>query len=276
MNFRLLKETSTRMRLAFFILMSLVLSVASLDLRAQVKGGEFQKLFDWYAMEDYERCAYKAESYTRKDKYRRAPEPYMYLALCMYQAHINPDAFQDEFKDPLKDALKYAYKFRKKDKTGELYSQNKRQIDQIREEALDRALFFYNDEEYYDASREFTRIQKVMPGDQNVTFITGVAMVQARNASEGERFISQALDSLQQQHDNKTFEKDDVTHEALIKAFVSYTNYLQDNAQEERALEVIALGRKLVPDSPALHAQYRKLYANAPEESDSDTEEKEE
>ena len=37
----------------------------------------------------------------------------------------------DEFQrsdDAIKDALKYAYKFRKKDKSGEMYAKNKRQI----------------------------------------------------------------------------------------------------------------------------------------------------
>lgn len=237
-------------------------------LQAQVKGGDFDKLFDWYAMEDYERCAYKAESYTQKDKYRRAPEPYMYMALCMYQAHINPDAFDEEYKDPIKDALKYAYKFRKKDKTGELYAKNKRQIDQIREEALDRAKFYFNDGDYYKSSSEFNRILKVMPGDVNVVFITGVAMVHSRNVSQGTRLIDQALDTLQMLDTTNTFEKDEVTHEVLVKAFVSYTDYLSDNQELDRALDIITLGRRLIPDNAAIRSQYKKLYAKAPEEED--------
>ena len=249
----------------FTLLLAIISFIPS---NAQVAGGAFQKLFDWYAMEDYDRCAYKAESYTKKDKYRRSPEPYLYMALCMYQAHINPDAFDEEFKDPLKDALKYAYKFRKKDKTGELYLMNKRQIDQIREEALNKALFFFNDADYYKASSEFKRILKVMPGDVNVAFITGVAMINARNVTEGERNISEALDSLRIQEKAGTFEKDDVTHNVLIKSFISYTNYLADDGQKDRALEIITLGRQLVPDNTGLKAQYKKLYAKAPEDEE--------
>jgi len=250
------------------ILVILIASFTAFPMHAQVAGGDFQKLFDWYAMEEFDRCAYKAESYTRKDKYRSAPEPYLYMALCMYQAHINPDAFDDEFKDPIKDALKYAYKFRKKDKTGELYQMNKRQIDQIREEALDRALFYFNDNDYYKASSEFKRILKVMPGDFNVAFITGVSMINARNVTEGERNISAAIDSLRIQEKEGTFEKDDVTHDVLIKSFISYTNYLVDNEQLNRALEIITLGRQLVPDDTALKAQYKKLYARSPDDDE--------
>lgn len=252
----------------FFLLTILIAGYSSKPLYAQVKGGEFQKLFDWYAMEDYERCAFKAESYTRKDKYSRAPEPWMYMALCMYQAHVNPDAFSEEFKDPLKDALKYAYKFRKKDKSGELYAQNKRQIDQIREEALDRAKFYFNDEDYYKASSEFSRILKVMPDDVNIVFITGVAMVNSKNVTEGTRLIGQALDTIKVQEAKNSFQKDDVTHEMLVKAFISYSNYLNTAGDLNKALEVITLGRKLLPEETGIKTQYKKLYALAPEDED--------
>ncbi|MEX2597193.1 MAG: hypothetical protein WEC59_09730 [Salibacteraceae bacterium] len=258
-------------------LLSVVFTLPTFSsIEAQVRGGDFQKLFDWYAMEDYERCAYKAEVYTRRDKYRRAPEPYMYLALCMYQAHINPDAFDDEFKDPIKDALKYAYKFRKKDKSGELYALNKRQIDQIREEALDRAKFYFNDGDFYKASFEFKRILKVMPDDVNVAFITGVAMVSSRNVTEGERLIEQTLDTLRMQDTTNTFEKDDVTHDMLIKAFISYTNFLLENERLDEALDIITLGRRLVPDDSSLKGQYKKLYARAPDEEEEAEEAEEE
>ena len=98
-----------------------------------------------------------------KEKYRRDPEPYLYMAMCFYQAHVQPEKFDQEFDDPLKDALKYAYKFRKKDKTGELYDANRELLDKIREEALSNAKFYFNDSDYRKASSEFKRIQKVIP-----------------------------------------------------------------------------------------------------------------
>lgn len=252
------------MKYGFIAIISLVLQ-GSFPASAQVMNSEFQKLFDLYTMEKYDKCAYKAESYTRKDKYRREPEPYLYLALCMYQAHLHPELFQDEFKDPMKDALKYAYQFRKKDKTGELYEANRFLLDKIREEALDRAKFYFNDSDYRKASAEFSRILKVVPDDVNILFIGGVADILSKNMTQGERNISQALDTLRAQEANHSFMKDDVTHEMLIKAFVSYTDYLVENGQTDRAMEIIVLGRKLMPDDPKLKAQYKKIYANAPD-----------
>ena len=149
-----------------YMLAFLILAPLAQPLHAQVKDGEFQKLFDMYAMERYDKCAFKAESYTRKDKYKRAPEPYLYLALCLYQGHMNPEEwdFTEDFRDPIKDALKYAYKFRKYDKEGKLYAENREQLDKIRELAMKRALDYYSEENYYKAASEFNRIVKVVPG----------------------------------------------------------------------------------------------------------------
>lgn len=232
---------------------------------AQVKNSDFQKLFDLYTMEKYEHCAYKAEKYINKEKYRRDPEPYLYLAMCYYQAHVHPEKFDSELDDPLKDALKYAYKFRKKDKTGELYEANRTLLDKIREEGLDQAKFYYNDGSYRKAASEFNRILKVMPDDVNILFIAGVSEIMSRNETQGERHVTQALDSLRIYEANGTFEKDDVTHEVLIKAFVSYTDFLMEKEELDKAAEIIAFGRKLVPEDLKLKSQYKKVYAKLPD-----------
>lgn len=264
-------------KIIFILLLSFIAPLAG-KVQAQVKKGDFQKLFDWYAMERYEKCAYKAESYTRRKKYKREPEPYLYLALCLYQGHMNPDKydFTEDFRDPIKDALKYAYKFRRYDKDGTLYEENREQLDKIRELGLERALYYFSDEDFYKAQSEFKRIMKVIPDDPNIVMMTGVSMCLARNTTQGERLVEQALDSLELFREEDRFVKDDVTHEALIKAFVSYTNYLQENNRMEEALEVIAFGRKLVPDNITLKAQYRKLYADAPDEDEEESEETDE
>ncbi len=253
-----------RLLLALIVILLLPFGSA----KAQVKNGDFQKLFDWYAMERFDKCAYKAESYTRKDKYRRSPEPYLYLALCLYQGQQNPEEWEfiNDFRDPVKDALKYAYKFRKYDKEGILYEENRTSLDKIREIALERALFYYNDNNYYKAASEFKRIMKVVPDDANIIFITGVSTIMAKNVGEGERLVNQALDSLRLYKDENRFVEDKVTHDALIKAFVSYTDYLSNNGRLDDALSIITLGRKLVPDNLKLKAQYKKLYALAPDE----------
>ncbi|MEZ4722767.1 MAG: hypothetical protein R2813_12910 [Flavobacteriales bacterium] len=235
---------------------------------AQVANSDFQKLFDLYTMEDYAKCAYKAEKYSQKEKYRRDPEPYLYMALCFYQAHVHPEKFDQEFEDPLTDALKYAYKFRKKDKNGKLYQTNRVLLDKIREEALTNAKFMYNDGDYRKASSEFNRILKVVPDDVNLMFIGGVADIMSRNTAQGERKIGIAMDTLRAQRESQRFEEDPVTQEILIKAFVEYTNYLSENNQQDKAEEVIAFGRKLIPNDPTLKVQYKKIYAIIPKDEE--------
>lgn len=239
--------------------------LASTLASAQVKNSDFQKLFDLYTMEEYDRCAYKAERYSQKDKYRREPEPYLYMALCFYQAHVQPEKFDQEFDDPLKDALKYAYKFRKKDKEGELYEANRDLLDKIREEALTNAKFYYNDGDYRKASSEFRRILKVIPDDVNVLFITGVANIMAKNTALGEKYVNEALDTLQAQRERGDFEKDEVTYAVLVKAFVGYTEFLAEVGRLDEAMEVMTFARRLLPDDATLKAHYKKIYAIEPE-----------
>lgn len=248
------------------LLLSIFLVLPKMHGTAQIVDSEFQKLFDLYAMEDYEKCLVKAESYTRKDKYSREAEPYLYMALCLYHAHVSPEKFDKEYPDALKEALKYAYKFRKKDKQGELYDANKFLLDKIREEALNQAKFYFNDGDYRKASSEFSRILKVMPDDINIIFVTGVSLIEAKNLGEGQKYVNQAIDSLEVFEKEKRFVKDEVTNLMLIKSFISYTNYLDLSNKLDDALEIITLARKLLPHDERIKAQYAKLYAKAPEE----------
>ena len=239
----------------------LLFTVCAFSTDAQVMNSDFQKLFDLYTMEEYDKCAYKAERYSQKDKYRREPEPYLYMALCFYQAHVQPEKFDQEFDDPLKDALKYAYKFRKKDKTGEIYEANRDLLDKIREEALFNAKFYYNDGNYRKASSEFRRIQKVIPDDVNVLFMNGVADIMAKNAGQGEKLATTALDTLRAQDARNAWVKDEVTYDILIKAFIGYTNYLSEVNRVDEAQETMTFARQLIPDDGALKSHYKKIYA---------------
>ena len=249
-------------------LASVLVLMVLMSAKTQVKNSDFQKLFDLYTMEEYDKCAYKAEKYSQKDKYRRGPEPYLYMAMCFYQAHVQPEKFDQEFDDPLKDALKYAYKFRKKDKTGELYDANRELLDKIRSEALFNAKFYYNDSDYRKASSEFKRIQKVIPDDFNVMLMTGVADIMSKNASQGERLVVIAMDSIRAQDARGVWEKDEVTYDIMIKGIVGYTNYLSEVKRLEEAQETLTFSRKLVPDDATLKSQYKKIYAIGPEDEE--------
>ena len=132
---------------------------------------------------------------------------------------------------------------------------------------MDRAVFYFNDEDFRKAASEFARIQKVIPDDMNVTFMTGVSYVMSRNVTQGERMITQALDSIRVQEAEGRLEKDEVTHDVLVKAFVSFTNYLVEQDDLDRALEIIVLGRKVDPKHVSLKNQYKKLYALAPDDT---------
>ena len=117
----------------------LVAGLTFFSASAQVKGGapEFDKLFDMFTMDEVEDCAWKAAKMVENDKYKKMPEPYLYYSMRMLQIwEKNEDLPEDEepeFPKPYKDCFKYAAKARKKDKTGEICSQNEDFFDQLKE-----------------------------------------------------------------------------------------------------------------------------------------------
>ena len=55
------------------VLLLAAIAFQSTSLHAQVENSDFQKLFDLYTMEEYDKCAYKAERYSTNQKYSREP-----------------------------------------------------------------------------------------------------------------------------------------------------------------------------------------------------------
>ena len=102
----------------------------------------------------------------------------------------------------------------------------------------------------------------------NVMMMTGVADIMAKNASQGERLVVIALDSMRAQDARNVWEKDDVTHDIMIKGFVGYTNYLSEVNRLDEAQEVMTFARQLVPDDPTLKVQYKKIYAIGPKDEE--------
>jgi len=227
------------------------------------KGGDeqFQKLFDLYAMEKFESCAFKAEGMSAKDKYRRQPEPYLYMAMCFLKIHLFIDDYEpDKYKAPLKDALKYAYKFRKLDKDSSMFNSNLPFIDALKEEANKNASFYYKDKQYRKSATEYNRILKVDPGDDNVRLMTGLVQVLSKNLGEGQKNLDLALTNLKQKNADKSFKAGTVTEPILVDAFIGYSNFLVESGKREEAEVAIQLARELLPRNTAIVRHYNKIY----------------
>lgn len=227
---------------------------------AQVKGGDpmFDKLFDLFVLEKYEDCAYKAENYTLKEKYRRAPEPYLYLSMCFFQIS-KTDYDVEDYKDPLKDALKYAYKFRKKDKDTAVYNENKAYFNTLKAAGIVRVRSYYDDQKYRKSSYFCNSILKFDKDNDHIRFPKGVYDLLSRN-SQGARDIGIAVKNLRKKYNDPEYKPDKVSESLLIEGFVVYSEYLYQLEQLDSAKATIIMAKELIPDNRDLKNQYNKLH----------------
>lgn len=231
------------------------------SVQAQVVGGTNEKLMDFYVMGKYEDCAWRAEKLTQNDKYRRDPEPYLYVAMSFYQIHMNKEEYDEElYKDPLKDAMKYAAKFRKKDKDTTMYMDNTEFFIELRRESLSAGRFFFKDANYRKAASLFKRIAKFVPEDHLVLYMTGMYSMLSRNVGEGALQIKTAREGIEKDLAAGTFEIDDDIAEDLLDTIIAYSDFLAET-QDDRpgAIETIEFAQKLIPDNVKLRNQKVKL-----------------
>lgn len=228
---------------------------------AQVRGGEFNKLFDMYLLEDYTGCLDQAMKMSEKDKYRRHPEPLLYIAMCYYQLSLDPEATAtEEFEDAYKDALKYAYKAVKKDdEEYNLISQNRQFIEDLKVRGAEEGRFFYNEDDFRKAASTYARILKIDEDDPGILLMTGVCQLLSKNIGEGQKNVDRAMELIKTKFDDDSYEPSEVTYNHVVDGLIIYSNYLVDSGEKEKAKDVISAGRTAIPKDDNLKLHYEKL-----------------
>ena len=246
------------------ILVLLVIGCALLNLSAQETetniSPDFTKLKEMYEKEKYEDCAFKAETMTMKDKFRSAPEPYLFLAMCNWRIHeIGGEQLELDYPKAYADAFKYAGKFRKKDKKKKLFEEYKEFFDQLKDAGVRDAIDFYLSNDFRKASSTLKKVYKVVPESTAIKFSKGVCDLKANNLSEGGLWIKESSIELQKLAKDGSFEKDPATDEMLADAFVIYSDYLIEKSNADSARSTIRLGQVLLGDHYKIEAQAEKI-----------------
>lgn len=227
---------------------------------AQVKGGQYSKLFDLYAMEKFEDCAYKAENMALNDKYKKDPEPLLYLSMCMLKiSKMDSSSLDQKYKDPLKESLKYAKKFKAKDKTGTMYAENLHFFAELKGDAIIQANVLYNQNQFAKASAVLGMINAYDEKDDNVRFTKGVYDILGKNLVEGNKGINDALKGLNVFFGDSSNKPDLVSGNLLSQAFIIYSDYLNKNSMQDSAKKTILRAKKYFPDNFEIKNQYNLL-----------------
>lgn len=227
---------------------------------SQVVGSKFEKLKKLYNQQRYEDCLYKADNYTYKDKTRRDPEPYLYMAMCYYQISLMDDPdIQEDYPKPLHNAIKNLIKFKRKDKKDEYYTKNIDFINKIANIILDEAKKYYKDKNYRKASTSYKNYSKLFPKDNNIKFMVGACYMMENNYSEGQMFISNAIDKIKENYNKEKSLKNSKTLPILENAFILYTNYLVNDKRIDSAQATISIAKDYFPNSGNIKIQYNVI-----------------
>ena len=83
---------------------------------------DYDDLLISYADGEYEKCLKDAEKYTLKDKTKKDPLPYLYLAKCNYKLSQD-DQYSEKYPKAFKDGVKFASKCIKYDTEGTVFEE---------------------------------------------------------------------------------------------------------------------------------------------------------
>lgn len=227
---------------------------------AQLDGDRYDKLFDLYILEDYEKCIRKAERYTRREKTEDDPEPYLYLSKC-YLAISKDRELSEFYPRALKNALKYAYKLHREDEETDVMERNMDYILELERAAIEEAMYEYNLEDYRKGAYYLKKILKFDPNNEYVRLMCGVAQVQARNRRTGKDNINAALDSLKLEYE-AVGELDGEFAYLVPEALLDYTKYLIDKNMIGKAESIISKARLYAVNNKEVEKMYNRLYGD--------------
>jgi hypothetical protein len=257
---RAMKKSALQLKTYLKLTALVVFTFSLLSSTAQVKGGKQDKLFDMFLMENYEGCLSRALKLTEKDEFRNDPEPLLYVAMCYYQISLNSEMTQDpKYKNAYKDALKFAAKANKKDKEGTLTADNEAFFTDLKARGKEEAQYFYNEDNFSKAASTFKNILKVDEKDEGFLFMTGLSNVKAKNVTEGQKMIEQALALIKEKYSDADYKAPDITYDTMIFAILQYTNYLNDSGDTNKAQDIISAMRTTLKKDDQIKKQYERI-----------------
>jgi hypothetical protein len=247
------------MKFSYLILFVILFSNTSL--KSQVIGGTEEKLAKLYNSGKYESCLYKAENLTFKEDYKRDPEPYLYMAMCFYELANSSDQYiREDYKDGLKQAVKLTAKFIKKDKKGEMYNDNIEFVEKIKRAQFDVVNNYFLNKDYRKsatASKAYIKLSRET--DYCVVYFKGIAEILSNNLSQGNKDINDATEQINIKQKEHSLKIDNIFKPLLSKSFIEFSQYWINEKDNNKALEYITFGKKILPDDGYLDVTYNMI-----------------
>lgn len=242
----------TRLIPALFVL---PLMLATPQVQAQQL---YEDLLILYVDEEYEKCLFKAERYTDRDKTRRDPLPYLYLSMCSFEmSQLEEYTTQPEYKRVHRDALKYAMRFRKKDKNNEFFPNYEDFFERLNTSAMETALIHFELGEYAKAKRIFQRMTRYQPENPGAWHMLALCQLRTNLQRDAQASLEAYHDALDAVPDIGSM----ATNESrLLKyAMLRHVEQLEQKGMRDSARTVMDVAGEHFMDDPEFSTLYKDL-----------------
>lgn len=229
---------------------------------SQVVGGMDFKLEKLYMDEKWEDLGDKALRMTENDKYKKDPEPYLYLSMAFYQISQSSDTkLQETYPKALFDAVKYATRFRMKDKENTWYEDNKDYFEELKKAAIAEALEYVDDDrKRRSAVTGMKNLSKAVPEDYNILFFKGVLEQMNRNEGEADRNIREAMNGLALAYSDPKYKPSKASAHVLEDGLIRWADNLIERSYVDSARKTLDVwGAQFFPNSEKIKAKAESI-----------------
>lgn len=243
-------------------LLPLIFIFSILNASAQVVGGMDFKLEKLYMDEKWEDLGFKAIRMTEDDKYKKDPEPFLYVSMAFFQISQGNDAkLQEEYPKALADAVKYATKFRSKDKEGTWYQDNKDYFEELKKVSIADASIHVDDpKKRRVAVTSYKNLNKAVPEDFNILFFKGVLESMNRNDAEADRNIVEAMNGLATAYADPKYKPSKASVNLLEDGMMRWADLLIEKSYVDSARKTLDVwGTKFFPNSEKIKTKAESI-----------------
>jgi hypothetical protein len=216
----------------------------------------FDDLLILYVDEKYEKLISKAESYASNDKYRKNPEPLLYLAKAYYEMSLKEE-YAADYPKAFRSALKNAAKYRKKDKDLLYWSENEAFFSALRKASMEEAEMYLSEQDYSKASRVYKGIIDFDPDDTGSQFLYGYTLFKMNRQGEADVVIKEGA-KLLANLDIKSLGEE---QQRLLKyGLIYYSEYLYENGRADSARVTMKVGHPYFKDDNEFRLTYEDVH----------------
>ncbi len=193
---------------------------------------------------EYEKATSKAERFTKKEKTRKDPEPFLLMSMAYYEISKD-ESMRDEFPRAFRDAVKYAYKGARYDKEGEFADKHAGFITELKVELMREARFYYDEGSWRKSVTHAKYVTRIDPDDLGAQLLKAAAEMRSRNEYQAKQTFVDALAIVEE---GRVAVLESELKPFLRFGIMEYAEILKEQGEKQQAEPLLALGQDAFSD----------------------------